>query len=587
MITNLRTRLSGVKSKTKALFITFIWGGALWAQDSTMIKKVTVLQEFNPTVNDASKIDSKPQTDRPEVFSPHFEYHFFNTPLRTQFDMRSIKAEKDFQPLKHAQGKPNYIKGGVGNYFTLFGELYYNAYHSDEQKVNIFYRNRSSWGKVTLQNNQKVKAPSVNNYGKVDFQRRYRYWKLNAALTFDRKGYEHYGYHTLAPGEVYLYRDDTAAVVLETGRQILTNIGFDAALTSLERRGADLKYSAGFSFNSASNDHHFSENEFIFKGRLEKTLEQLNIGVDAVTHLCFYGDAQASLQRKYEGENYFRFKLAPYAFFQKENWDLKAGMKVDFIQVDGNQEIIGVPMMDFNFNIVPKYFTGYLTADGGINPNTYADVTRLNPFVTNDLTRNPTRTLLDVSGGFTGHPTKELSMKLGFAYQMVKDQLFFVNEFVRPPAPAADKTLYTNRFAAEYDDNNTLAFRGELSYNTYRKWSASLAFDYYNHQPKMLPEAWHLPNFKISTFGHYDLSEKIRLKGTFDFLPERPVKISQSGAVAYLPVTYDVSLNGEYKFRDNWSFFLDINNLLGSQYYHFNGYPAYRINALLGATFRF
>ncbi len=572
-----------IKKKLTTLAIGLAVGLSILAQDSVLVKEVTVSQEFNPTVNDAFKIGTAPQTDHPESYIPSFDYSFFNAPLRTEYQIQFLGAQEYFPQERHESGKQNYIKGGGGNYSTLMGELFYNAYNSKEQNINIFYRNRSSWGDVKLQDDNKVDAPQITNYGLVDFQRRYRYSVLTSSLVFDRKGYKYYGYNTLSPNLSYIYTDATS-VALETDKQTLTNIGFDLELNSLRRRGSDLDYTLAFAFHSKSNDDKFSENQIDIKGRMEKRLDKLNIGFDAATNVGFYGDAEPSIARQYMGDTYFDIEVAPFLAFIQKNWDLKVGGKFELYQMDAMQEMLPAPVLDFNFNIVPKYFNAYVKASGDIQQNTYTQVAESNPFIANDIDRRPTRTAMDVGAGLLGHPTKALSMKLGVAYKIIKDQLFYVNEFVDDGAAVS---AYTNRFQAEYDDNNLLTFHGELAYNNFKRWSASAAFDYYNYDLKTLPEAWNMPEYKVSFYGHYDVTDQILVKGTFEFMPERAVKVSQSNKVDYTPVTYDLSLSGEYRFKENLSFFMELNNLLGSKHYYFNGYPAYRLNVLAGATFRF
>ncbi len=561
----------------------------LWAQDSVLVKEVTVSQEYNPTVNDAFKINVSPQTDEPKVFTPSFDYSFFNVPIKKDYELSFIGADEYVPESADELGYQNYVKGGLGNYSTLLGELFYNAYNSENQNVDIFYRNRSSWGDVKLQDGDKVDAPMITNLGKVNFQRRYRYSILTSSLVFDRKGYKYYGYNTLNDTSMYLHSNgDTVA--LERGKQALTTIGFNIGLEALPRRGSDMLYKADFDFTSASNDDRFSENQFDLLGALEKQLDEMNVGANAVLTLGFYGEGDNDdLAHPYMGETYFALNLSPYVAFIKKNWELKFGAIFDLYQMDNEQEMGVSPLVDFNFNIVPKYFNGFITSGGGIKKNTYAEVMKSNLYVANDIDRKPTKTYLDVEGGFEGHPTKMLSMKLSVGYKMMKDQLFFVNEFVTGDDIGVNLNFndYTNRFVAEYDDNNVLSFHGEVNYNTYDRWSASAAFDYYNNSLDELPKAWNLPSYKISAYGHYDVTDQIRVKGAFVFLSERYVKISKNNAVDELTPSYDLSLSGEYKYNEHWSFFLDINDMLGSKYYKFNGYSSYRFNALIGATFRF
>jgi len=572
--------------KTLTLFVALMAVVSVWAQDSVLVKEVTVSQEFNPTVNDAYKLGNTPTIDSPEPYTPSFEYSFFNAPLRTNYEIQFIGADEYFPSEERYDGDQNYIMGGFGNYTTLFGELFYNAYNSENQTVNIFYRNRSSWGDVTLQDKEKVDAPLISNYGKVDFQRRYRYSVMNAAVSFDHKSYKFYGYHTLSDETSYSYLDDGSSVELESGKQALQTITVDFGLQSLQRRGSDFKYTLDFAFNSTSNDNRFAENQFDMIGALEFDMGKFDVGVDINSNVGFYGNSADSLSRQFMGSTYYDIELSPYAAIRRENWDIKLGAKVEYYQMGSIQEPSLAPLLDLNFSLVPKYFTGFLTMTGDIKQNTFAQVVADNPFIANDVDRKPTRTLYDVGGGLIGHPTKQLSMKLALNYQKLEDMLLYVNEFVTDDASVTNEEAYTNRFQAIYDDSKIWTFRGEVNYNTFAKWSVSAAFDYYNYTMINEFKPWNLPTFKISAFAHYDVTEQIRVKGSFAYLPERAVKLPED-EVDYLPSTYDMTLNGEYIFKDNISFFVDINNMLGSKYYDFNGYPAYRFNALVGATFRF
>lgn len=558
------------------------------AQDSVLVKEVTVSGEFNPTVNDAFKMSTAPTTDSPQSYSPIFEYSFFNAPLKTDYDIQFLNAE-EFSPLEpQPLGVQNYVRGGGGNYSTLMGELFYNAYKSETQNINIFYHNRSSWGAVRLQDENIVDAPNFVNYGKVDFQRRYRKAVLNAAVTFDRLGYTHYGYHNMDPMLNYIYLDDKTSVTTDDGKQSLTTFAFDVEMLSLTKRSSDLDYNVSFGFATTAAEDRFRESQFDINTKFNQELKSFDIGVDFDAFVGFYGAADSSAFPSYMGDTYFGLDFAPYLEFSWKHWDLKIGASIDSYTTDTTSEFMISPVLDLNYDIVPKYFTGYITAEGNLNPNTYSTVARINPYVANDINRKATRTPLDVSAGLIGNPTKELSFEFGFNYQLVKNHLFYVNEFVVDYSGLNNfEEAYTNRFVAEYDDINIMTFHAEASYQSYKKWSVSAAADFHYYTLNTSSEAWNLPEFEISAFGHYDVTDDITVKATFMYMPQRVVKVSSDNDTDYLPAVYDFSLNGEYKFRKNLSFFLDINNIAASKYYTFNGYPSYRFNVLAGAVFRF
>ena len=573
----------------KIIIFTFLFFAALFnvsAQDSVMIEEVTVSKEYNPTVKDAFKISTTPEVALPEPYTPVFEYSFFNVPIKTEYQIQFIGADKFIPEKVTYDGKPNYVKGGGGNYSTLMGELFYNAYESDNQKVNFLYRNRSSWGDVMLQNNMKVDAPSISNYALVDYQHRFRNSILSSSFVFDRQSYKHYGYSTIDDNTTYSYANSDS-VFLDEGKQLLNGIGFNLKYMSLPRVRSDFDYMLDFNYNTLFNEDNFSENQFTLKNNLTWKLDKINLGFDILANVGFYGKGNQEVARKYVGDTYFGANVAPFISFNKEIFDLKLGVKFDYYTEGGNHEFLPSPVVDFNVGIVPEYFNLFVKASGGIMQNTYADVMQINPYVANNIDRQATREILNSSVGIIWDSNMALSMRVSLNYKILKNQMFFVNEFVTDDSNVANNAAYTNRFVAEYDDNQLLNPHLEVSYNNQTCWSVSAAFDYYHNSLKNLPEAWNLLDYKISLFGHYDITEKIRTRATFFFLPARAVKVSTANAVDYTPFTYDLSLNGEYSFREYLSFFVDINNVLGSKYYTFNGYSTYRFNALAGAIFRF
>lgn len=566
--------------------IILIFSWSISAQDSVLVKEITVSQEYSPTVSEASKMGLSPAVNPPESYQPVFEYSFFNAPLRTQYSIQYLSPVAYEPQEKKNQSKNNYIKAGVGNYNTVLGELFYNAYSSDIQNVDIYYANRSSWGKVRLQDESKVKAPLFLNQGKIDIQRRYRRSVLSSSILFDRMGYKYYGYNTLDDNKVYRYSDNST-VIEDLSNKAVMDLGLELNLASLSSRAGDVHYSSGLSFHSISNDEKFVENVIAYDLGLKKSARKLSWGLDlnVVLGLCSVSDS--THLRPYEDDTYVGVGLAPFLAFENTNWDLKIGTRVDYYYRNTIEEMNIAPVLDFNFDIVPKYFSGYLKGQGGIKHTTYAQLIKLNPYIANDIELKPTKTPVDVDAGIIGHPTKELSLKLGVGYQWIQDQLFFVNEFVEDGINAINGERYTNRFQAEYDDNHCLNFHGEVNYNTYDSWSATIRADYYSYNLKRMTEAWHLPEFKIQALGRYRVNEQLSANMRFLFLPERAVKVSSTNAVAYLPVVYDLSLGADYKFKDNLSFYLEINNALASKYYQYNGYASQRFNAVVGAVFRF
>ena len=54
-----------------------------------------------------------------------------------------------------------------------------------------------------------------------------------------------------------------------------------------------------------------------------------------------------------------------------------------------------------------------------------------------------------------------------------------------------------------------------------------------------------------------------------------------------MPTVNDLSLTFDYDLRDNLSFYLTGNRLLGGDYYYYAGYRALKTSVMAGVTYRF
>ena len=98
-----------------------------------------------------------------------------------------------------------------------------------------------------------------------------------------------------------------------------------------------------------------------------------------------------------------------------------------------------------------------------------------------------------------------------------------------------------------------------------------------------------MPDLDVSLRAAYRLTNKISFGVEGYFLNRCYAKEYVEG-VQYakkMKAVIDVNLFGEYKFDDNFSAFLYLNNIACQRYYIWNNYRAQGFNAMVGLTYLF
>jgi hypothetical protein len=145
------------------------------AQD--LNKEVYVVRPYEPTLSDAVKFNFLPENTQVETTIPHFDYSIAPKKLESAFTPDLIKPAKTV-----ATSLPkiynSWLKVGVGNYATALAELNISNVRSKQYAYGLYFYHKSSSGKVTLANDEKVPSgyglDNVKLYGRSIYPNLYR-----------------------------------------------------------------------------------------------------------------------------------------------------------------------------------------------------------------------------------------------------------------------------------------------------------------------------------------------------------------------------------------------------------------------------
>ncbi|MFN4234148.1 MAG: hypothetical protein ACK4IK_05020 [Bacteroidia bacterium] len=549
------------------IFIFILFLNFTLAQSNLKEEQINITGDYNPIINEASKISSQPSindsTKRKEV--PN--YNFITKLYPTQYTAEQIQAAKikseALPKLERA-----YAKIGGGNYSTGLGELFIGSLRSKQSFYSLHYKHLSS--SATLKN--LGYSGFSNNHLLINGKNYQDEYTLKGNIEYKRNVVHYYGYDA---ENIIKTRNDI--------RQRFNLIGLNGSIENPTNDSSQIHYLADLSYYNLSDyykaqENNVSLNAYIGKYHL-KEFFRLNIQADYFKNLS-QADTLANII----------VKANPQVLSRGNKWQLKAGLRIA-LESQTNQitKAHFYPDVDFNYNIIDHILVPFIGITGDLNRNSYKTISTINPFISDTAQLLNTDNPIKAYGGFRGSISKEISFNSYFAYSRINNMGLFVNtEDDSPFRP-------DNKFLLIYDTAEVYNVHGEIAWQQSEKLRLIARGDYFKYNMRNQQYAWHMPNLEISLSAQYNLRDKIITKADVFLIGERYAQKSYfPGLPIYtephavkLPAIYDFNLGFEYRYSHRLSAFINFNNITSYRYQRWYQYPSQRINILGGLTYSF
>lgn len=581
-------------TKTSSLIILLlaIFTVASAQKDSSINKDVIVVREYNPTIDDAFKINSTPTIEEVKSISETFDYNILTAPLSTEFKLKEL----DTPPLQKEQSlssdKLSYIRAGIGNYTTLFGDAYYDAFNTKEHNLDFYVKQLSSMGKIKV-DGDKEKAPYHSTQFQANYYKGYKTGRLNTRINYERLGYRNYGYQNFDENTSYQrttapmgYIPVTEKPDILSPKKSLSYSDFDFGMKyeSMPQKRSHTDYSIGANYSSFTTKEDAKENQFQLGGFFITPADDAAFGVVGELSYYFPKEGSDTSLYQYNFTNEVLAELNPFLKLGGKTWDLHLGFKAySLFEKDQDSKFYIAPDVKLDFDLIQDIFKAYITAGGSYSVNSYTAITKENPFITNDLSVKSSRHPITLSGGLKGYLTSRMLFNGGIEYGILKDQYFFTNEAY---SDGIDTIFYSNRFGVTYDDGSYIKIFGELNYIGNKKYDFAIKGSYYKYDLDHLSHPFNMPELALSLTGNYHIRKDIHVSAEFAYTGERYALISDENVVK-LDGIVDLNIMAEYDYTKNITFFGRLHNLAAQNYQRWYGYPAQSLNVLFGAMLKF
>lgn len=573
----------------------FFGAGTAMAQKDTLKlrQEVEVTKAFQPTINEAVKINDIPKIKPEQTEVPTFDYSIYSKPIFSTFEPTPVAAAKMVGDPRPEMGK-GLLKLGFGNYLTPYGELFFNAQPDKKSNFGMHFKHLSSYGKLNLLNGDRVEAPQSVNEAEIFGKKFFHKSTLSGSLAFDRKAFTYYGY----TGDELTDVQKDQIIPYFGKKQNFSKGTADIRLNSETLSADDLNYDVRLNYHYMVSKTGQKEGQMVFSGDFGKKFGDM-FGILNASMTYYSADSIFNRDTHVYGSRLQTLiRVNPSVKWVADNASLQAGLNSMIVFDDQSTNKVMIwPKVKAEWSPVEQVLTLFVAADGYLKHNTYSAIATENPYVDpyHDVANANYKYIL--SGGFKGKLTPKTNYVAEAAYSVIKDQHFYITNGMDFYKTTSTTRLLNNTFSFIYDDVNVLKLSGEVLHSVSDKFSFHLLGNYYSYDLKTMKTAWQMPNFDVTLSGVFQPSEQLRFNADIfligsqtallnDYSANFPLAQPTAHEISMDPII-DLNVGGEYQFSEKFSFFAKLNNFGFQKYEQWLGYANKGFNAMVGASYKF
>lgn len=541
------------------------------SKESVYNEDVIVRTIFDPVVNEAYKINDKPQTFNTKFEIPSFQYEKTTKQFPTTMVFEQIKPAKvKGEPLSKLYN--SHVKAGIGTYFTSLLDLSYTQTRSKNFIYSTHYRHNSSLGQIKDYGNSTFANNDLNLYAKKIWDNFF----IDAGLTYNHQRQYFYGFF------------DSTNIDKSTYLSPYHNIGGFVKYNSIYRSKTALHNSANFAINHTFNkwgrkEIRINANLDIHKNFnfLENDEQNIGLHLNYNQSLGNYTPKDLILFHN-EGFNPETFdnkigdvSIKPYANLNIKTIDLN--LALDFIPTFGDvSKFIFLPTA----TIESPTLANILKIKAGItsqyNTPTLNSIRIENPYIS-PLVKFESNNQMNIFAKLYLITKSNILLSLQGGYKIGKNDYFYTLD---------QNAGLNNMFNITYSNTKTIYVEFNTAYQIDKTLDLSLNLLYQSVKTTDIEHPWYTPAFKANLLLRYNANDKFNISLVPTF--QSKVKcLNPTGEVEELKSKIDINLWANYNYNSKLTFFVEMNNIAYQRYYNYYNYPSQRIVLMAGAKYAF
>ena len=555
-------------------------------QDTATVKSVnremTLEREYDPTVQDASKINTLPVVKEPSVRKMPINYANFTSAVEPKNELNLLSSGDLMTPIAFSD-KRGYFNFGIGTYLNINGDLGYHILNTEKDKLGIYFSHRSTNGEIeSVQTGIDSKAKLNDNLGGINYKHEFDALALKIATNY---GYTSYNYYGSFPS------DRPAQTPWGDKNQVNKQFFIAAGVESAREEG--FNYLLDLDYRNFSRKYGADS---IIDG-----IKEHAIGMKLDLNASFAGDNTVGLQilaenlsytLPTEGKEFFHnfdsrsaITLNPYFAKQGVNWNLLIGANV-MIDMGTDTKLFASPNIKFDATIADAtVFYANLLGDAKLN-SAY-QMSLENRYINPAVGVNASRTWMDAIIGIKSGIAPSFWFDVFAGYQATDEDHFYAPHII-------SNGVYDNTIDLTYANSRKFFAGVNLKYSYQQLFNISLkgVYNGWSATDSELIGAV-LPPFKAYNRPSFELNAGVEVNPmkNLSFLVDYNLGAGRYALLEGKNISMnninELNLKGTYTFNKTIGVYAHLNNLLFQKYDLYYGYASQGFNAMAGVNINF
>ena len=561
-------------------------------QDTVLTRQLELQREFNPTLQDANKINSLPAVREPQVAKANTDYAIWTMRATPPIEIALAQPGEIMTDIPFSLQK-GYVKLNAGNYANIDGALGFRFLDSKTDKVNFVFLHNSTNG--NLDYNQKdlatkeIKMKLMDNFAKLNYRHVFEASEFDIYGSFLHSQFNYYGNNFDAPTRMH-----------EDNNQTLSVFNLKAALHNTQKES--INYRGSFNYNYFTTKYGRTLKDESLGGNQVEANIDLNksfmggdnlLGIEGEFTGVFY-DEITTLTEDEKISNFVMVDANPYIHFEGFNWKMRLGANVDFVFAEENKFYVS-PNVALSVMLTDNSSL-YVNATGGVDKNTYLDMYRESRYLLPNTIVRHSHTPFAIDGGTKIGAMDGFRIDIFGGYKKTNDEHFLVlKSDYSSDNNASNQPWTTQEFLEPVLGDLTHSHIGaRVHSNIWAPLDVSLKVqkNFYSlskvkgleFEPTEL-KAWNKPGLEVNIDATFTVTNELKLMLGYYFANER--WYLAAGESQTKNDINDLSAGALYNINKMFTINLKANNLFNQSYDIWYGHPAQGINVMGGFTFKF
>lgn len=572
------------------------------SKDKNLNREMTLEREYDPSVQDASKVNTLPVVKEPEVRKIPIDYSSYTIAADPSKEISLLPSGNIMTQMDYNKRR-GYFNFGIGNYLNINGDLGYHILSTEKDKLNVWYSHRSTNGKVKyLESDEKIKAKLNDNLGGVNYQHAFDKLLLNMGMKYGYSGFNYYGrpFNAVSSMPESEWIDDADRTTNQVNQTVLVKAGVES------KEGAPVGYLLDIEYVNFSHKYGLNPEK---DGPTEHTIEAafdlnagfggnqriglggnavlFNYGLKGLAMPMVNGEPIGKESEYYEFNNHAEVTLSPYYKIEGENWNVKLGANVMMVTGE-DSKFMASPNISADIEVADKTVL-YALATGKLYSNSMYEMSQVNRYLNPNKELLPSRNWVDATLGVKSGVAPGFWFDVFAGYKKTSDEVFFI-----PSVIMLEKGRFSSASQSMQADADKLFIGANLKYSyqqlidfnlkgVYNHWKVTGANKYLDGQDV---KAYGKPEMEI-TAGVTARPFKSLSVALDYYLATGRYSLNQGLLNEKMKNINELNLTGTYTFNDTFGVYAKLNNILCQKYEVLYGYPLQSFSAMVGVNINF